>query len=97
MGAVLTVIATTIAGYLIARAGEFANYGAFMISGGGQLTPLELLYSLIGFVIGAVVAGAVFGAIATLYDIRDSLRIIVGMRLDALPVAARDRREPRLE
>ena len=76
VAAVMTVLGSTISGYLIARTQESFVYGNFTISHGGQITPRELLYSLLGGGIGLVVAGAVFGAIATLYDIRDSLHLL---------------------
>ena len=102
--AVLTVIGCTIQGYLFGRVRESATYGNFTISGGGQITPLELFYSLLGGGIGIIVAGAVFGAIATLYDIRDSLRLIARHNLGNplpggagdQPVATYERREPRI-
>ena len=109
VAAVLTVISCTMVGYLFARSQEFAIYGNFSISGSGQITPLEVFYSVLGGGIGFVVSGAVFGAIATLYEIRDSLRLITShLRLitsqktdNPLPselagqrVARRVRREP---
>jgi hypothetical protein len=105
VAAVLTVISCTIAGYLFARTQEFATYSNFTISGGGQITPLEIVYSLFGGGIGVVVSGAIFGAIATLYDIRDSLRSIAKRNrgdqspgeLPDQPMATRVRREPRIE
>jgi hypothetical protein len=96
VAAMLTVIGCIAASYFFARTQEFALYGSFSISGGGQITPLELIYSLHGGGIGVVVSGVIFGAIATLYDIRDSLRVIA-RRSDGIidqPVA-RIRHEPR--
>jgi hypothetical protein len=76
VAAILTVVGFSISGYLLARYQELLDYGNFTISGGGQITPREGFYSLLGAGIGFVVAGIVFGAIATLYDIRDNLRWI---------------------
>lgn len=105
VAAALTIISGIIAGYLSARTQEFASFGNFSISGNGQITPLEILYSLLGAAIGFVVAGAVFGAIATLYEIRDNLWLVASqsrsnLLLEELAdqrVAPRIRREPHIE
>ena len=94
VAAAITVAATTLAGYFFARASELASYGTFTISEGGKITPLELAYALIGFAVGLIVAGAVFGAIATLYEIRDSLILLANARSDDPAASLRERREP---
>jgi hypothetical protein len=98
--AVLTVIGFSIGGFLTARTQEAVLYGgSFAISGGGRTTPFELFCLVIGCGIGFLVAGTVFGAIATLYDIRDSLRQLIELSSNAsVPPSARvgGRREPRM-
>jgi TRAP-type C4-dicarboxylate transport system permease small subunit len=101
VAAAITIIGFTVAGYSVARANEFMTYGTFSLSG-GVLTRLEVLFSVLGCVVGFIVAGAVFGAIATLYEIRDSLRILTGRETTNRtgdgdrPPAARMRREPHI-
>ena len=46
VAAVIIVGVTTIAGSWFARATEVASYDRFTVSEGGQITPLELVYSL---------------------------------------------------
>jgi hypothetical protein len=96
VSALLTVIGGVAVGYAIARSQEYAAFGSFEISGGGKLTPLELFYSLMGLGIGFVVAGAVFGAIATLYEIRDSLNSLAEENSGAHTLVVRQRQEPRI-
>ena len=104
VAAALMVIGSMMGGYMIAQAQESVSYGNFLISGGGQITPLEFLYLAIGGGIGLIVAGAVFGAIATLYDIRDSLRLLTRLNRGIppsdgpgdQPVPTHLRREPRI-
>jgi hypothetical protein len=104
IGAVLTVAAFAVGGYLYAYAEEAKIYGIYSISGGGRITPRELVYGVIGAAIGFVVAGAAFGAIATLYIIRDSLRSLLALeiarsRADGArgsPGTGRTRQEPRV-
>lgn len=100
VAATLTVIGSMVGGYTVARAQESVSYGHFLISGGGQITPLEFLYLVLGGGIGLVIAGAVFGAIATLYDIRDSLRLLTRLNGGNPPSdgsgARTVRREPRV-
>ncbi len=101
VAAALTIIGCIIAGYLLARSQELVAYGNFTISGGGQITPLEVFYSLLGGCVGLLLAGTVFGTIATFYDIRDNIRRIAhqypvsGEPVDD-PLTARVRREPRM-
>jgi hypothetical protein len=104
IAAVLVIIGCVIGGYLFARYQELAFYGDFTIGAGGLITPREFLYSLLGGGIGFVVSGTVFGAIATLYDIRDNVRLIAERRSGPLhgdrvdPAATtRVRREPRVD
>jgi hypothetical protein len=82
IAAVLTVIGFTAEGYLIARFQEALSYGNFSISRGGQIMPLELLYLAIGSGAGFIAAGTVFGTVATLYEIRDSLRLLTKLSPD---------------
>jgi hypothetical protein len=103
VAAALTIIGFTVAGYNVGRPNEFIAYGSYRQSG-GAITLLELVFSVLGCGIGIIVAGAVFGAIATLYEIRDSLRLLAGPNRDnsrrdetaerrlATPI----RREPRI-
>ena len=95
VGAFLTIASFTVGGYFFARAAEATMYGTFSISGGGQITPLEISYSLAGLGVGFVVAGAVFGAIATLYDIRDIMRQLALERSLNEEMTSHLRREPR--
>jgi hypothetical protein len=92
----LTIIGCTAAGYFIALSQEYAMPGRFGISGGGKLTPLELLYSVLGLGVGFVVAGSWFGAIATLYEIRDILRSMAEINSGPSRPFARERYEPRI-
>jgi hypothetical protein len=65
-------------------------------------TIVALVWTPLGALLGLIIAGAVFGAIATLYDIRDSLRLMVqangdGAISDVAPESHpvnRPRREP---
>lgn len=103
VAAVLTVLGGMIEGYVMARGYEMMTYGTFSISGGGQITPQEVLGILVGGMSGVVIAGTVLGAIATLYEIRDSLhQLNVQLRgSSALPSRPLDRahgrREPRID
>jgi hypothetical protein len=96
VAAIGVIVGSAIFGYSWARALEVHDYGSFAISGGGVLTPLELLYSIIGCGVGLIGAGAVFGAIATLYEIRDNLRLVAAAQPDFHPGTLRERQEPHL-
>lgn len=102
ISAALTVLGCMVEGYTAARDYETVSYGAFSISGGGQVTPQEVLGILLGGLIGLVIAGTVLGAIATLYEIRDTLHHLVALsrgssgQPSGIVDPPRERREPRI-
>jgi hypothetical protein len=61
VAAKFTVIGFTVEGYLIGRTQEIIRYGNVTISGGGQITPLELVdsRSLLGSGVGIRISGVV--------------------------------------
>ncbi len=78
--ALLTIAGFTVAGYGLAGGGygyvTQEHYGGFWLGavhGAGGVWG-----AVLGFIVGIVVAGAVFGPIATLYDIRDNIRRAAG-------------------
>lgn len=97
--ALLVIGLATIVGYFAARVWEEQMYGVDFPIRGGVITSREVAYSVVSCGIGIILAGAIFGALATLYDIRDSLRLLVRMQVDqqSPTVRASARREPRLD
>jgi hypothetical protein len=99
-----TVVGCAIWGYTLAEGYDLLHNGVVGFAGLGRITLTELVGLVAGGLLGILVAGAVFGAIATLYDIRDNIRMVVarkGGRLnldweddDRRSSAADGRREP---
>ena len=99
VGALLTIAGGVIEGYIFGRVQGLGIYeGAYLtIAGRGQITPLELFYAVLDAALGIVVAGVVFGPIATLYDIRDNVRQIPRLPIESANRGIgndRSRREP---
>jgi uncharacterized protein YqgC (DUF456 family) len=67
VAALLTIVVFAVGGYAMGTGqyGAFASGGAQGAGGWG---------AVLGGILGIIVAGAVFGPIATLYDIRDNIR-----------------------
>jgi hypothetical protein len=86
VSSLLVIALATAAGYYYAAAGSF-----FRPSG------TEPFYPILGLGIGVVLAGAIFGPLATLYDIRDNLRRLAPTSSDDRFSATPERREPRLD
>ncbi len=84
--AVLIVAIATVAGYYCARPIEFVSNA-----------DTELFFSLLGLGFGVIVAGAILGPMATLYDIRDNLRRLIATGSDDQLPVAREQREPRFD
>jgi hypothetical protein len=96
VAAILVIVGTAVAGYF----GAEREYGVAVLGHGSAIG------ALIGLVIGIITAGVVFGPLATLYDIRDNVRLVVELAEDEYgggapkatdrqgPVTTR--REPRL-
>lgn len=74
IAAILTVGAFTFGGYMGTADYE---YGSAMGNQAGQ-GAAHVWGAMLGFIVGIIVAGAVFGPVATLYDIRDNLRRLAG-------------------
>jgi hypothetical protein len=96
IAAIVIIVAFAVAGYQAPEMHPYlADYGFGRPVG-----------AVVGFAIGLVTAGIVFGPLATLYDIRDNLRLLAKANEDASArpdrsASGRDgpptvRREPRL-
>jgi len=69
LAALLTIVGFAVGGYGMATGGYYADFApeAARRAGGAW-------GAVLGGIVGIIVAGAVFGPIATLYDIRDNIR-----------------------
>ena len=73
----VTIFVSPAVGFFVARSIEFP-YARFpdQIDTRLPVTPLDITLAVVGLVVGVVVTVLVFGVVATLYDIRDSLRVL---------------------
>lgn len=79
LAALVIIGANTIGGYLVAVGLQSYSGDLSALSEPGQpipMTPLDVTGALCGFVIGLFMAGLLLGLVATVYDMRDSLRTI---------------------
>jgi hypothetical protein len=77
LAAILTIVGCAMWGYTLAEGFELLRNGNVGFAGSGRITVSEVAGIVIGGAAGMIIAGAVFGAIATLYDIRDNIRMIL--------------------
>lgn len=88
ISAAIIVFAGGVGGYFSVLSAEEYRYGAgFAISQGGVLTPTELGGIAFGAVCGLFVAGLMLGLVATVYDMRDSLRTLAAASRRSPPPA----------
>jgi MFS family permease len=69
LAALLTIVGFAVSGYGLATSGYYGDFAPEAARGAGGTWG-----AVLGGVVGIIVAGAVFGPIATLYDIRDNIR-----------------------
>lgn len=95
--AAMTVLACAAAGWSLGAAQDRLY---LMYAPAGHISTTPVLYAALGLLIGLVAAGALWGVVAAIYDIQQSLRRLAGHPLtnDARPVTtnAFTRTEPQL-
>jgi hypothetical protein len=97
VSAVATVLAGVVLGYFLARSTEATASGAFQISDIARFTPDEIFGCIFGGAAGLLVAGSIFGIIATFYDLNDNIKRLIdlaGGQLGGLPHVERNGRNP---
>lgn len=101
VSAVLTILGGAVLGNYYGLYLDRAAYGDFTLPAGAQFTPRSLIFALLGGVLGLLTAGTAYGAVAALFDIQDSLRVLRGRTAifrddgeDDRPVSRIGRREP---
>jgi hypothetical protein len=101
--------AIVVATVIFVLGGALGGYGTALMNEPNpylytSLTAREAVYAAIGAFLGLIIAGVVLGIAATLYDIRDSLRLLVAAFVSSVAngndgyttVVNHQRREPRI-
>lgn len=77
VAALLMILGFGLAGFFESYAGGVNGYLASYTGHAVHLGTHQTVAFIAGCVIGSIVAGTIFGPLATLYDVRDSLRQLV--------------------
>lgn len=99
LAAVAIIGVNTLGGYVVAVGTQMYADGSLGLSMPGQSLPFtsfDLFGALCGFVVGLFMAGLLLGLVATIYDMRDSLRALASTVNSDVTGGSSVRREPRL-